>query len=738
MLDSYWSETSTDIENKKEKINNMSKEELLQFFIDAPIFYLELLDNNKLDEIIGEKIIIDRFISAVPRWQVSSQIIDRLLDYFTESNFINFINDYMMDIIKSSNKQAQIFQVIMESNNQCIAAALEKTPLLKYFLDNNDRFMTIYEKMSEASAISVFTYIIKYNEELITNIGSLTPSNQWAVINSITPTAFFKYFDDLDLLYDLDNSVKKKLIEKEPYFSYFINLPVDEIVSYILFGLDLPNNLSKNHLLMNKLATIPNPNTFRFVSNHLAESVYGDFRYQRKREFELSLEYHKEHNIPIDEEDVKRILEELSSAPSLESDHSFDTIKLEEKRKKYYDDLVNSLKDTNYMLPEYYDIKTGKSKKDKYWYLSHTDEELHDKIKTGAITSEDIDSILHELSSNRFLEILVDRYFEDITYNFLINLNNMVSFYQMVNIDTLGLDKDQTIQFKNRLELYDKILNFYELTGKEQVELYNSFDKSLDYATLFYEDYSLARNTAYSKMNECAFTPEKRKDLYNEELSSKYGVDVFEANGQEFYAYIHVTNVDRQSKTKKFIWNDILENYIRDPLGSSMTKSGTSLSLIHGKKLEAGPDGRTVNSHITVGFNYLIPERIVHISYGDSGSIYYRNGSGTDRINEIMMPNVLIDKTRKYNEILYQGVSPIVFDSEVKQKYEKLKPDFFVCYDEILEEDIALAKEYQLPILLVKTKKYDSIEDDYEYHNDHHVYYERLNQLDEITSYRRK
>jgi hypothetical protein len=738
MIRDYWGDTSVDVDNKKNELNKMSREELLEFFVSAPICYLELLSNDKIDTIIGEPIIIERIISAIPKWQVSSQTVNSILMHFNSSNFINFMNEYMIEQIQTSSKYLQIVQEIISCDNLKIGFVLGETPFLKYLVDNIDIYRSILEKMSEGSAVCLFNYIINHDPKLMKLISNLNREVQWAVISNIGLADFYKYLKKYDLFYDLEDSVKRVLIEKEPYYSYFVNLPIDDIVSYILSGLELPNNLSRSPILIQKLATIPDPNTYRLMIKRLESSIYEDFRYLQKREYQLALEYYKENDIPFNSDDIEFANKEVTGLPTLEYGSTFNIQKVELERKRYYDKLVNSLQFTDYMIPEYYYIKIGKIKKDKYWFIKNSSEEIKNKFKDGSITSDNIDSLLSELSSSRLLEILVDRYFEDITYNFLINVDNLLNFYNSIDLDILGLDKEQLVSLKERIGIYSKIHSFYDLNSIEQVELYNSFDKSKDYATLFYEDYSLARNVAYTSMNDKAFSPDKRKDLYNKELSSKYGVDIYEAKGEEFYAYIHVTDIDRKEKIVSSIWRDVLEDYINNPRDNTNTKSGASLSFISGKKLEAGPDGRKVNTHVTLGFNYLVPERIAHISYGDSGSDYYRRGVGTSRVSEVMMADTLIDHTRNYNEILYQEFSPIVFDTDVKKKYEKLKPDFLVCYDEILDEDIKLAKKYKLPIFLIKTMEYSSSKDDYNYHNDDRVYLDLPHQLEQITTYRRK
>ena len=38
---------------------------------------------------------------------------------------------------------------------------------------------------------------------------------------------------------------------------------------------------------------------------------------------------------------------------------------------------------------------------------------------------------------------------------------------------------------------------------------------------------------------------------------------------------------------------------------------------------------------------------------------------------------------------------------------ERVKPDYVICYDDIKEGDLKVAKNYNLPIVLIDTKKYN-------------------------------
>ena len=53
-------------------------------------------------------------------------------------------------------------------------------------------------------------------------------------------------------------------------------------------------------------------------------------------------------------------------------------------------------------------------------------------------TKEELYEILYNLTTKKFLEILVDRFYKDITYNFLENLNSMLSFFKTTSVSQLN------------------------------------------------------------------------------------------------------------------------------------------------------------------------------------------------------------------------------------------------------------------------------------------------------------
>lgn len=277
---------------------------------------------------------------------------------------------------------------------------------------------------------------------------------------------------------------------------------------------------------------------------------------------------------------------------------------------------------------------------------------------------------IYDNSSSYFQMMLIDKYFEDVPYNFLINLNMMLQFIETIEIDLI--DKD-------RIDLYYSIINFNNLNIVDKKNLYYYMDNGSNYVSMFYDDYRKCRDYAYSLYNDSVI------NIDNMSLSNEYDVPVYEINGEGFMAIVHQTHVMRNDPFNSNIWNNTCEDNIT-----------TSFSVIDNEHL----DTIFFDNFVMLGFSNLDVDRIIHVYHSDSMS---KNG-GSHRVNEIIIPRLLMKNTNSYNELLYMESNAMIRDNI--DKHSSLYPSYIMCYDEIYDNEIRAAKEYGIPIVLVNTKKY--------------------------------
>lgn len=324
---------------------------------------------------------------------------------------------------------------------------------------------------------------------------------------------------------------------------------------------------------------------------------------------------------------------------------------VEEERFKYVNEKLNLI--DNNIFDEYKDYKNFDSFNifEKFHYK--------DAFKLQKLYQEKDDEMikqeLEKITEREMFELIIGTFFKELPHNFLINLKTILEY------------KKENSNYKPKnLELYLKLINFNSLNTKEKQELFNKY-KNEDLATQFYDDYLLARNLSYDSINDNLLKLNKDSKIYNKELSERENLDIYYLDGEEFYLCIH--------SSRYLGWMD--------------NKKTISLSLISHNNITYFNE---MTAEIVYGFNGLIKENIMHVSNVDS---YTSHEYGTDKIQRIYSPSRLIDETKSYNEILYS-----------EKNLEDFKPDFIVAFDKITDDERETAREMNLPIVLINSKKY--------------------------------
>ena len=335
---------------------------------------------------------------------------------------------------------------------------------------------------------------------------------------------------------------------------------------------------------------------------------------------------------------------------------------IELKRKKYYDDLFSSYDSRNQMFSKYknlldfiimkgfididygelsnFDIYSNASNQLKY----NIQTIIYNKSFNNEEKKESLISIFQKESSTEYSDSIIDYYFKEIPYNFLKDLSVLLSFN--LNDPCISID---------HLNFYKKLL---KSRNEIDLEFYNKIDKNINYEEMFYDDFLLSRKKSYDMLNK-ALTKPNKKNL-NQELTSKYGVDVYEFRGNPFYLIIHNTSI-----------------YKHDHYNVK--------ELIERNNNEFQPS-------IIFGFSRIDIENIIHVHETDSFSSL-RNENISKRVNGLYTPNKLVLKTKGYNEIVIKNT-------------RKIKPDFIICFNDISDMDIKTAKQFDVPIINIDKTMY--------------------------------
>lgn len=289
-------------------------------------------------------------------------------------------------------------------------------------------------------------------------------------------------------------------------------------------------------------------------------------------------------------------------------------------------------------------------------------QEVHNK--------EEFYQLLVILSSEEISNYIIDYHFDEIFYNVLTDMGELLSFYDRGHIELE----------KTHLEIYRKIMSIDSLSISEKIKLHHELFK-YDIKSMFYDDMLKARRIVNKSIKDCSLNSESIKKYRNEELSNQYGVDVYEIEDKDLCAIVRSGG----------------RSYNGSP-------GGRSYSLVGDKCL----DTFGTYNHV-YDANYLNIDQIMHISPSDSYThivSYGGDDSVSNRINRLLLPNELLDESKRYNEILIKekGSNGTPDDEFIPEL-----PILAVYTDNITEYDVEAAKKNGVGILLVrKNLKQDS------------------------------
>ena len=296
----------------------------------------------------------------------------------------------------------------------------------------------------------------------------------------------------------------------------------------------------------------------------------------------------------------------------------------------------------------------------------------------------DIDEKLKKSLNYITSEIVVDYLFQDNAYNVFLDINELLKF--STSVDFLSEDDKK---------IYSAIVSLDDISVFDKKKILDNL-KNKNMAHKFYDDFRLARSKMVELFNSSVLNSDNIYRYENKELSNKYGVPVYEMNGNEFYVLVKAIEKRKDS--------------ILNPNDLYAYCDGSSFSIDGGNKLSTFLD---TNMYYNLAYNRIPDNQLVHVFEVDSFSNYYRNKNnnlpydrnGTDRINRLFTPKEIVDVSSSYNELIIS--QPNRMNDEFNSKLEQPVPFAIYCYDDISDHDILSSKATGLGIILVNTKKYD-------------------------------
>ena len=315
--------------------------------------------------------------------------------------------------------------------------------------------------------------------------------------------------------------------------------------------------------------------------------------------------------------------------------NKYDPFYIENVRKKYYEKEILSYNPHTKLLRRYENFLIEIEKNpdfelviDKYFNFYNDDDPLKKIIFDFCLQKDfnDLKEFLILESNYRLTNMIIDYHFEDIPYNFFMDLKRLLKFQET---------EGRTLT-NEEIDLYNLIINLDNLGYEDKIKLHEKL-KNINIMEKYYDNYHLAKDSNALLIKKYMLTEDKLKNYYRDDVSIKLGVPVYVLDGEPFYALIKSLEI----KKSEILKHSDLVSYV----------DGASFSLDGSIKLKTFYDPR-INYNIIYG-NFPL-NQLVHIYPVDSYSHYKRDTGflATTRVFEFCTPKRLLEWGLDNNEII--------------------------------------------------------------------------------------
>lgn len=451
----------------------------------------------------------------------------------------------------------------------------------------------------------------------------------------------------------------------QSYFNYITKN--NHLEKFANLGSNIQLEIVKNINNLKLLKTIPIANTFLSdisieCASYLIKDPYFENIFLNQDIFEIDRMVKKGLVIPnhlitnkliskyIGIQDVNIFYNIMTN---LETNNPYLKQVVKKQMTKKYHTIINNVDPNLGIFSEYKDL-IEKNIKDKCQY------NLYLKLIDVDNPNERL-TIIQDFTIKTMLEMTISLCYEDLAYNFLKNIHIILNYVT---------NTKENIIPKDRLHIYNKLYNYYNLTMEERIELFNYLINKEEIICKFYEDFRTCLNHAYQDIKNSCYKIDENKLNYID------NIPIYNLEGEKFKMVINHTNISRDKQDSNIFWHEE-KNYV-------------SMSLIGDSYLKTFRDP---NDYVILGFNDFNIDNIMHLYKSDS---YSQKEFGSNRVPTVENSDNLLKITEGYNEILMK-------------ESRKLKPSYVVCYDTIKQGDILTSRHFgNIPLIVINTKKYNT------------------------------
>jgi len=545
-------------------------------------------------------------------------LLTRLIQSLDGKELLDFCDNNFFVLVSVSCFKLDIVNCLLTCNNEFIDEILVHTSILEIIYENILHFKYYLTSLNNAFGSAWFNFLLQKNS---TDIFYITFLNK-----EVQKYLFRNYLEiilntESPLMEVISGDVLNDFTNNYLVANFILSCDFNTLEGKISTGLVIPNYLASREEIINKFIYIDNVNDYREVIEIVNQNnplLYENITKKRR-------DYY-----------INKI-------------HEVNNQGLNNKYMKVYNCIINS-RAWNHLLvaDEYQSIYA-----------------IEEAIETGT----DVLEILKVLTEREMLECTIDYYFEDFSYDVLSNIYLILNFNQSLEHPIIPND---------RLNLYYRLLNYSSLSIKDKKALFNEFSKIPNNMELFYDDVRKCKDVCYGLLKEQISNNSNNEKCLSKELSSRYGIPVYELEGEDFFSLITVTMYDRDDNNFEFI----------------RTFSETSsMSFISDNHIGTFSEP---SANIVLGFSDFDISRVAHLYETDS---YTSHQHGSHERSKFYTPSDLIERTLDFNEMLYLNTR----DGES----EYLQPSYILCFDEIKPGDLLASRLYNnIPLVVLHSEFY--------------------------------
>lgn len=619
--------------NNIEHLLSLDYDYLKQLILNKEPFMLEALKDIRVKEKLincNDKYDLIRLVQDIPD-EYANQLFD----------------DEGIKILSQTPEIINKMNGILTSSKKYVNKMLEKPEFCQIIVDYFGDLKSYLYGLDEKGALNLIKYIQeKEPDKLKQTLVYLSRKTQEKVVKEVKlPTDILIF-----CIVQLGPKATEYLVNNDIRITSLKDYSFDQLYNIFSKEFCLKPSLLEDKIFLKKIVSMSSVKDYRFLINELAKAN--------------------------DISDIEKLRKDYYTSEIISYNPEF---KMLERHCTFYKKMCNLIDNDNVSYAKFKDILeecfnflgTGQEKLDvgeKIWNY------VYSKNK------EDLKKFLQDESNLQMSNMIIDYHFEDIPYNFFLDVNQLCHFQE----------KEGRTLTDNELSIYQRLLKIDSLSFEEKIILHQELSQE-DWISKNYDVFRKAKDKASTLIKEQMLNDTNIMNYCNLQLTQETGVPIYELSGQEYFALVKSIGI-----SKDIILTRSKICYFVD---------GSSFSLDGSKKLSTYENPREYYNLIYSDFPI---DQVIHMYPVDSFSKYDRSNprKATNRVYELYTPTEMLEKSSDYNEIIIAQKNEKKHD-ELNEKLQNPQILGIYCYDEITPNDIASAKNLGVGIVVVRTKAYN-------------------------------